>query len=110
MAGQLDDQLVYRKRIRQPLDQYVKNKPPHVQAGLKAERYYQQQDMPNPYRAGSYIEYMLTVNGAEPLEAVQSALDYQHYLDKQIRPVCETIMQFLGESFDELTAPQGRLF
>ncbi len=110
MAGQLDDQLVYRKRIRQPLDQYVKNKPPHVQAGLKAERYYQQQDMPNPYRAGSYIEYMLTVNGAEPLEAVHSALDYQHYLDKQIRPVCETIMQFLGESFDELTAPQGRLF
>lgn len=110
MAGQLDDQLVYRKRIRQPLDQYVKNKPPHVQAGLKAERYYQQQDMPNPYRAGSYIEYMLTVNGAEPLEAVQSALDYQHYLDKQIRPVCETIMQFLGEGFDELTAPQGRLF
>lgn len=110
MTGKLDEQLVYRKRIRQPLDQYVKNKPPHVQAGLKAERYYQQQDMPNPYRAGSYIEYMLTVNGAEPLEAVQSALDYQHYLDKQIRPVCETIMQFLGESFDELTAPQGRLF
>lgn len=110
MAGRLDEQLVYRKRIRQSLDQYVKNKPPHVQAGLKAERYYQQQNLPSPYRAGSFIEYMHTVNGAEPLEFVQSALDYQHYLDKQIRPVCETIMQFLGESFEELTAPQGRLF
>jgi len=110
MAGKLDQQLIYRKRIRQPLNQYVKNKPPHVQAGLKAERYYQLQNIPSPYRAGSYIEYLITVNGAEPLESVQSALDYHHYLEKQIRPVCETILQFLGESFDELTIPQSRLF
>lgn len=110
MSGEYDDKLLYRKRIRQPLDKYVKNKPPHVQAGLKAEHYYHKQGLPCPYRSGSYIEYMITVNGAEPIECVQSALDYQHYLDKQIRPVCETIMQFLGEDFDELTAPQGRLF
>ncbi|MGH1463086.1 MAG: DNA polymerase II [Neptuniibacter sp.] len=110
MSGKYDEKLVYRKRIRQPLDQYVKNKPPHVQAGLKAAYYYQQQGLPCPYRSGSYIEYMLTVNGAEPVEHIQSALDYQHYLDKQVQPVCEAIMQFLGESFEELIAPQGRLF
>lgn len=110
LSGQSDDKLIYRKRIRQPLEQYQKNKPPHVQAGLKAERYYQQKDLPSPYRAGSYIEYMMTVNGPEPIDSIQSALDYHHYLDKQVKPVCETILQFLDESFDELTAPQGRLF
>ncbi|MCP4596950.1 DNA polymerase II [Neptuniibacter sp.] len=110
LQGELDDQLIYRKRIRQNLDQYVKNRPPHVQAGLKAEHYYQQQNIPSPYRSGSYIEYKMTVNGPEPIECLNSPLDYQHYLEKQIQPVCDTILQFLGESFEELTAPQGRLF
>jgi len=110
LAGKLDHKLLYRKRIRQRLDQYVKNKPPHVQAGLKAEYAYREKGQPSPYHSGSYIEYLMTVNGAEPLEFVASPLDYQHYLDKQLRPVCETIMQFLGEDFDELTAPQQSLF
>lgn len=109
-AGELDDRLVYRKRIRQRLDQYIKNKPPHVQAGLKAERFYKELDQPSPYRSGSFIEYVMTVNGAEPVEFQRSALDYQHYLEKQVRPVAETIMQFLGEDFDDLTAPQFKLF
>lgn len=110
LAGNLDHKLIYRKRIRQRLDQYVKNKPPHVQAGLKAEFAYQAKEQPSPYRSGSYIEYMMTVNGAEPIEFMSSPLDYQHYLDKQVRPVCETILQFLGEDFDDLTAPQQSLF
>lgn len=109
-AGELDDKLIYRKRIRQRLDQYVKNKPPHVQAGLKAECFYEQLGQPSPYHSGSYIEYMITVNGAETVEFLSSALDYQHYLDKQVRPVAEAIMQFLGESFDDLVAPQIKLF
>ncbi len=109
-AGELDDRLIYRKRIRQRLDQYIKNKPPHVQAGLKAERFYKELDQPSPYRSGSFIEYVMTVNGAEPVEFQRSALDYQHYLEKQVRPVAETIMQFLGEDFDDLTAPQFKLF
>ena len=108
--GELDTKLVYRKRIRQGLDQYVKNKPPHVQAGLKAERAYQQMDQPTPYRSGSYIEYAITINGPEPIEFLSSSLDYQHYLEKQIRPVAEAIMQFLGEDFDDLVAPQIKLF
>lgn len=109
-AGELDDKLIYRKRIRQRLDQYVKNKPPHVQAGLKAECFYEKLGQPSPYHSGSYIEYMMTVNGAETVEFLSSALDYQHYLDKQVRPVAEAIMQFLGESFDDLVAPQIKLF
>lgn len=108
--GEVDNQLVYRKRIRQPLEAYTKNRPPHVQAGLKAQAAYKEQGLPTPYHAGSFIEYVMTVNGAEPIEFVRSPLDYQHYLDKQIRPVAETILQFLGADFDDLVAPQIRLF
>ena len=110
LAGELDEQLVYRKRIRQPLDQYVKNKPPHVQAGLKAEHIYKERGLNSPFSAGSYIEYLMTVNGPEPIEFSSSPIDYQHYLDKQLEPVCESILTFIGERFEDLTAPQGKLF
>lgn len=36
-AGELDEQLVYRKRLRKPLSSYVKNIPPHVRAARLAD-------------------------------------------------------------------------
>ena len=35
MAGELDDQLVYRKRLRRPLAEYQRNVPPHVRAARR---------------------------------------------------------------------------
>ena len=32
MNGELDEQLVYRKRLRRPLAEYQRNVPPHVRA------------------------------------------------------------------------------
>ncbi|MBE9397424.1 DNA polymerase II [Pontibacterium sp. N1Y112] len=109
-AGELDDQLIYRKRIRQPLAEYTRNRPPHVQAGLKAEQRYQEQGIPSPFRPGVHVEYVMTVNGPEPLEFLRSPIDYQHYIDKQVQPVADTILTFIDEDFDRLTAPQYRLF
>mgnify|MGYP000020553122 CR=1 FL=1 len=109
-AGELDDQLIYRKRIRQPLAEYTRNRPPHVQAGLKAEKRYQEQGIPSPFRPGVHVEYVMTVNGPEPLEFLRSPIDYQHYIDKQVQPVADTILTFIDEDFDRLTAPQYRLF
>ncbi|SQI27313.1 DNA polymerase II [Salmonella enterica subsp. arizonae] len=37
MAGELDAQLVYRKRLRRPLDEYQRNVPPHVRAARLAD-------------------------------------------------------------------------
>lgn len=37
MAGELDDQLVYRKRLRRPLAEYQRNVPPHVRAARLAD-------------------------------------------------------------------------
>ncbi|MGB0732692.1 MAG: DNA polymerase II [Pontibacterium sp.] len=110
LAGEHDQKLIYRKRLRQPLAQYQKNRPPQVQAAQKAHDYYLAQGLPSPYRAGSYIEYIITVNGPEEAALRQSPIDYQHYVDKQIMPVADTLLQFLDVSFEALVAPQLSLF
>lgn len=109
-AGESDGLLVYRKRIRQPLAEYTRNRPPHVQAALKAEVQFNAQGIPSPFRPGTHVEYLMTVNGPEPKEFLRSPIDYQHYVDKQIKPVADTILAFIGEEFDQLVAPQIRLF
>ncbi|MDF2182113.1 DNA polymerase II [Neptuniibacter sp. CAU 1671] len=109
-AGQVDDALVYRKRLRKPLAQYQKNRPPQVQAALKADQVYRARGQNSPFHSGSRIEYVMTVNGPEPLEFRQSPLDYQHYIDKQIRPVAESILQFLQVDFEQVITPQQTLF
>jgi DNA polymerase-2 len=97
-SGTLDDQLVYRKRLRQPLEAYRSNVPPHVQAARKLE---------NP---GRVIRYLITVNGPEPVSARTSPIDYRHYLDRQLAPVADGILHFLGDSLARVTATQLELF
>jgi len=97
-AGELDQLLVYRKRLRQPLDAYRRNVPPHVQAARKLEH------------VGRWINYLITVNGPEPAKQQASALDYQHYLDRQLAPVADGILYFVGDSFARFAAKQMDLF
>jgi DNA polymerase-2 len=97
-AGELDELLVYRKRLRRPLEAYVRNVPPHVQAARKLERH------------GRDIEYVITLNGPEPVEARHSALDYDHYIDRQLAPVADGILHFLGRRFDEIARAQLAIF
>ncbi len=110
LAGERDEALLYRKRIRQPLSEYHRNRPPHVQAALKAEQQLAAQGLPSPYQPGSHVEYLITVNGPEPSEFRRSPIDYPHYVDKQIKPVADAILPFLGLSFENLIAPQFKLF
>jgi len=56
------------------------------------------------------IRYLITVNGPEPVSARTSAIDSQHYLDRQLAPVADGILHFLGNSFARLTATQLELF
>ena len=97
-AGELDQDLVYRKRLRRRLEDYKRNVPPHVQAARKLSTH------------GSVIRYVITSNGPEPLDALQSAPDYQHYLDKQLAPAADSILQFLNTSFRDLTDQQMQMF
>jgi DNA polymerase-2 len=109
-AGKLDHQLVYRKRLRKKLSEYQKNIPPHAQAAIKAEAEFRQQKLPSRYRNKSWIEYVITVAGAQTLECQHDRLDYEHYVDKQLTPIADTILNAIGSSMDAITDQQQDLF
>ena len=108
-AGKFDKKLVYRKRLRRHLNEYQKNIPPHVQAAKKAEQWLSSQGKRQRYQRGGWIEYCYTLNGPEPLENLESPLDYDLYIERQIAPVVDGIVMFLGTSFDEITSKQLNL-
>ena len=94
LAGELDGELVYRKRLRRPIDAYTRNIPPHVQAARRQS---------NP---GSWVSYVVTADGPFPLEALNAKPDYEHYRDRQLAPAADGILHFLGTSFETLTTAQ----
>lgn len=109
-SGQLDAQLIYHKRLRRPLDAYQKNLPPQVRAARLADQHNARLGRPLQYQQRGRIAYLITSNGPEPQEYRQSAIDYQHYIDKQLRPIAEAILPLLGKDFEQLISQQMRLF
>jgi DNA polymerase-2 len=55
LAGELDRELVYRKRLRRGVDEYTRNVPPHVQAARKLDK------------PGRWVRYVITAGGSEPV-------------------------------------------
>ena len=107
--GQHDHKLVFRKRLRRKLADYQKNIPPHVQAARKADAWLQKQGRPPRYQNRGWIEYAYTTSGPEPLECLDSPLDYDLYLERQIAPIVDGIVTFLGGSYLEITSGQINL-
>lgn len=105
LAGQRDSELVYRKRLRRHLQEYQKNVPPHVQAARKRLEWTGAQ-----VRRGDWIDYVITRSGPEPADCRRSPLDYQHYVDKQLTPVADTILHFVDQSMAGLVEKQLSLF
>lgn len=110
LAGAKDDLLIYRKRLRHPLDAYLVNVPPQVRAARIADAYNASVGRPMQYQSGGWIQYVMTRNGPEPLETRHSRIDYEHYLSKQLQPIADAILQPMGESFMALTTAQQGLF
>ena len=110
LAGELDDLLVYRKRLRRRLDDYERNVPPHVRAARAADDYNQSQGRPRQYQHGGWISYLITTAGPEPLENRRAAIDYEHYLTRQLQPVADAILPFVGDDFARLVDRQMELF
>jgi DNA polymerase-2 len=90
-AGKLDKQLIYRKSIRKELKEYTKTTPPHVKAARKLE-----------HLDSNIIEYYITLDGPEPIQKLKHKIDYEHYIDKQIKPIAKTILSTLGIDFESL--------
>lgn len=97
-AGELDTELIYRKRLRRRLDEYTTNVPPHVQAARKAGQ------------ASRWIRYIMTARGPEPVEGEPLRPDYEHYVNRQISPAVDPILATQGWSFAAIAGRQVELF
>ncbi|MGO1296444.1 MAG: DNA polymerase II, partial [Vibrio sp.] len=109
-TGEFDEELVYRKRLRQKLNEYQRNVPPQVRAARLADEINLKLGRAQQYQNKGSISYVITVNGPEPTEYCRSPLDYDHYIEKQLKPVADAILPFIGRQFDTLNAPQLGLF
>ena len=88
-SGKLDDKLIYRKRLRKEVDDYTKNIPPHVKA---AKLLNEPRDV---------IYYVITQRGPIPIELKHNDIDYDHYVERQLKPVADSVISLLGKNFDD---------
>ncbi|SHM29638.1 DNA polymerase II [Phytopseudomonas punonensis] len=110
LAGEFDERLVYRKRLRRRLDDYQRNVPPHVRAARLADAHNDEMGRPRQYQSGGWISYVISVAGPEPLELRRAPIDYGHYLGKQLQPVADAILPFVDDDFSALVGGQLELF
>ena len=88
--GKYDDLLIYRKGIRKDLKSYAVNAQ-HVKAALKLDRI-----------ESNIIEYYMTTDGPEPIQKQTHPIDYEYYINKQLKPIADSILLFFDKTFDGL--------
>ena len=108
-SGKHDSDLIYMKKIRRKLEDYV-NTPPHIKACLIANKALTKSGFKPKYKKGSKIEYVMTLNGIMPIELAKANLDYEHYIEKQIKPIADDVLPFIGKSFEMIISKQITLF
>jgi DNA polymerase-2 len=89
--GGLDQELVYHKNLRKDTEEYTATTPPHVAAARKSS-------LP----LGRSIRYLVTTAGPEPLDNLIHPIDREHYVEKQVRPVAEPVLETLGLDFGKV--------
>ncbi|GFD95204.1 DNA polymerase [Alteromonas sp. KUL156] len=109
-SGDMDDALVYKKRLRKPLSSYVKSLPPHVRAARRADELFEEQGLPLRYQSNTTIAYVITVQGPQTVETVSAPLHYDHYIEKQIKPIADSILPLIGANFEHIANDQLSLF
>jgi DNA polymerase II len=98
LAGALDDQLVYRKRLRRDVSDYHTNVPPQVQAARLAGQ------------SSGWVRYVITRHGPQPVGTLDATPDYEHYKERQLAPVADAILHFKETTFAALTDRQMEFF
>ncbi len=95
--GELDAALVYRKQLRKSAAAYTASTPPHVAAARKSKE------------RGRLVSYVMTTGGAEPLDNLRHPLDREHYVQKQVRPVAEPVLETLGLDFERVIGDERQM-
>ncbi len=91
-AGELDSQLVYAKGVRKNLDDYTKTTPPHVKAARKLDEFDER-----------VIKYVMAKSGPAPIEHIDRVkIDYNHYIEKQLKPIANSILTFFDTTFKDV--------
>ncbi|MBD3322568.1 MAG: DNA polymerase II [Chitinivibrionales bacterium] len=95
--GACDDRLVYKKRMRKSIGEYTGTLPPHVQAArlLNTPKH--------------VVAYYITVDGPQPVEKRRSPIDYNHYIETQLKPVADSILEWTGLDFDSIVTGRQEL-
>jgi len=107
--GLYDDKLIYQKKIRRKLGDYV-NTPPHIKAALIANDELKKRGLDKRYEHRRTIQYVITIDGVQPLEFNGSKLDYDFYVEKQLKPIADDILPFIESDFESIAGNQMGLF
>ena len=90
-AGEFDDKLIYRRRLSRRASEY-KSPPPHVKAVKLLD--------PDGKKDLREVTYVITPGGPVPTQLDPRDIDYNHYIEKQLRPLADDILSLRNESFD----------
>ncbi|MCE9678268.1 DNA polymerase II [Shewanella sp. AS1] len=101
--GKLDDLLIFSKRLRRNVEDYTAKSSPHVKA---ATLWCERSGDRSFGKRGVQVRYLMTTNGAEPIEYCLGKIDYNYYLDKQIAPISDPILSILHISFKKIASHQ----
>lgn len=111
-SGEYDEQLVYSKQLSRPLSSYTKNKPPHVRAAAIIDQKRAELGLPLEYNKGrKRVYYVYQRSGVVPYESDKDLveLDYEHYIEKQIEPIADSILPFFETNMGNLLSQQFSL-
>lgn len=100
--GELDDELVFRKRLRRDPDSYTASTPPHIKVA---------RSLGWTNRRGT-VEYVMTARGPEAISLRASPIDYDWYVASQFLPLARSAGREAGFDADAIVAsarPGGQI-
>lgn len=92
--GDLDNLLVYKKKLSRKAEEYTKTTPPHIKAARLED--------PENQKNLKEIQYIITSSGPVPVSITPTDIDYNHYIEKQIKPLADGVLFAIDQSFDEI--------
>lgn len=92
--GIFDKELIFHRRLSKPSSQYVKNIPPHVRALKRLD--------PEDKKDLRTVDYLMTPDGPWPVELNPQRIDYHFYMEKQIAPLADMILQEKNQNYLDL--------
>ncbi|GIU24228.1 DNA polymerase II [Shewanella schlegeliana] len=104
--GELNKELVFAKQLRRDLEEYTAKSAPHLKA---ARKLCDATGDPQYGKRGARVEYVMTLNGAEPVQHTTASMDYNYYLSRQLEPIAEPILSILKTTFSQVTTNQMSL-